>query len=285
GRPGDDRTYTFSQGLDAPATIVLTDVPPSVRELAEASGAELLVRDGLAPGDYAALSAELTGGKGFDDIVVLDPREAATVGEISRHIARRGTMNLVGDAPLDGLVDADAGRLHYDYIAFVGNRGPDIAASYGEERNRCELRPGGVAVFIGAGGPMGQMHVQRAIELPDGPRTIIATEVSDERLETLRQSFEPLAAQHGRALHLINPQNSEVSLYDLVMELTGGQGADDVVVSVPHAPLMAEASTLMKDDGMLVFFAGVPNGTLAALDLSRVYLSNAQYTGTSGLTL
>ena len=285
GRPGDDRTYTFSQGLDAPATIVLTDVPPSVRELAEASGAELLVRDGLAPGDYAALSAELTGGKGFDDIVVLDPREAATVGEISRHIARRGTMNLVGDTPLDGLVDADAGRLHYDYIAFVGNRGPDIAASYGEERNRCELRPGGVAVFIGAGGPMGQMHVQRAIELPDGPRTIIATEISDERLETLRQSFEPLAAQHGRALHLINPQNSEVSLYDLVMELTGGQGADDVVVSVPHAPLMAEASTLMKDDGMLVFFAGVPNGTLAALDLSRVYLSNAQYTGTSGLTL
>ena len=32
-------------------------------------------------------------------------------------------------------------------------------------------------------------------------------------------------------------------------------------------------------------FAGVPNGTMAPLDLSRVYLNNAQYTGTSGLTL
>ena len=41
----------------------------------------------------------------------------------------------------------------------------------------------------------------------------------------------------------------------------------------------------MKDDGMLVFFAGVPNGTLAPLNLSNVYLSNAQYTGTSGLTI
>jgi hypothetical protein len=48
---------------------------------------------------------------------------------------------------------------------------------------------------------------------------------------------------------------------------------------------MAEGGRVMKPDGMLVFFAGVPNGTLAPLDLSNVYLHNAQYTGTSGLTL
>ena len=137
---------------------------------------------------------ELTGGSGFDDIVMLDPRSAATVGDVARHIARRGTLNLVGTAALDGLVDTDVGRLHYDYIAFLGGRGPDIAAAYGEARNRCDLHPKGTAVFVGAGGPMGQMHVQRAIELPDGPRRIIATEVSDERLKTLqdRLSFSHL---------------------------------------------------------------------------------------------
>ena len=43
--------------------------------------------------------------------------------------------------------------------------------------------------------------------------------------------------------------------------------------------------TVMNPDGMLVFFAGVPNGTLAPLNLSAVYLDNAQYTGTSGLTI
>jgi D-arabinose 1-dehydrogenase-like Zn-dependent alcohol dehydrogenase len=57
------------------------------------------------------------------------------------------------------------------------------------------------------------------------------------------------------------------------------------VVSVPIAAVMAEADTLMNSDGMLVFFAGVPNGTLAPLNLSAVYLDNAQYTGTSGLTI
>lgn len=69
------------------------------------------------------------------------------------------------------------------------------------------------------------------------------------------------------------------------MEVTGNQGAHDVVVSVPIAAIMAEADTLMHKDGMMVFFAGVPNGTLAPLNLSGVYLHNAQYTGASGLTL
>lgn len=291
GRSGDPNHYHFSRGLDAPATIVLTDVPASVRTLAAQSGATLVERNGLDPADYGDLAAELTGGAGFDDIVVLDPREAAVVGKIARYIARRGTLNLVGRQPLDGLVQADVGRLHYDYIAFLGNPGPDIAASYGEARNRCELRPGGAAVFIGAGGPMGQMHVQRAIELPDGPRLIIATEINDERLATLKAQFDDLAAANGRELLIFNPQTAErpdgsrQSLYDFVMQATDHLGADDVVVCVPVAALMAEAATVMKADGMLVLFAGVPNGTLAPLDLSRVYLGNAQYTGTSGLTI
>jgi hypothetical protein len=41
----------------------------------------------------------------------------------------------------------------------------------------------------------------------------------------------------------------------------------------------------MKPDGMLVLFAGVPIGTLGKVKLSNVYLFNAQYTGTSGLTI
>ena len=285
GRPGDETEYRFSAGLDAPALIVLTDPPDSVRTLVAQTDAEVVERSGLQPEDYAGVSQEFTGGRGFDDIVLLDPRSADATGLLARQIARRGTLNMVGRTPLDGLVQADLGRLHYDYIAFVGNPGPDIAASYGENRNRCELRPGGCAVFVGAGGPMGQMHVQRAIELPDGPRLVIATEVSDERLQTLQDNFAPLAARNGRTLLVYNPTTSPESLHDFVMRLTENQGADDVVVSVPLASLMAEAAAVMKPDGMLVLFAGVPNGTLGPLNLSNVYLHNAQYTGTSGLTL
>lgn len=279
----DDSSFTFSKGLDAPAVIILTDVPVSVNKLVSATKATIIEKNNVS--DYEALSKELTDGKGFDDIVMLNPTSAEVVGNVARFITRRGTMNIVGTKPLDGLTSVDLGRLHYDYIAFVGNNSTDIAASYGEARNRCELRAGGVTVFIGAGGPMGQMHVQRALELPDGPKTIIATEISDERLQTLVNMFEPLAKKNARELFIFNPNTSKQTFHEFVMEATKGQGADDVVVSVPVAGLMEEGDTVMKQDGMMVLFAGVPNGTMGKVNLSNVYLSNAQYTGTSGLTI
>ena len=285
GQPGDATAYTFSAGLDTPATIVLTDAPDSVKALVTATQAKVVERNGLTPAEYEWLSKELTNAVGFDDIVVLQPNSADVVSLIARFIARRGTCNLVGTQPLDGLAEVDLGRLHYDYIAFLGNSGTDIAASYGEDRNRCELRPGGSTVFVGAGGPMGQMHVQRALELPGGPKLVIATEISDERLQTLKDMFGPLAEKNGRTLYFFNPTNSKQSFHDFVMEATQNQGVDDVVVSVPVAALMEEGDTVMKPDGMMVLFAGVPNGTMGAVNLSNVYLSNAQYTGTSGLTI
>lgn len=284
GQPGDSTEFTFSRGLDAPATIILTDAPTSVKNLVVATQAKVIEKNNLSVNDYEVLNLELTE-KGFDDIIMLNPTSANAVGQVARFIARRGTLNLVGTKPLDGLTQVDLGRLHYDYIAFVGTNGTDIAASYGEARNRCELRAGGVAVFIGAGGPMGQMHVQRALELPDGPKLVIATEISDERLQTLNDMFSPLAEKHHRTILFFNPNAAKESFHDLVMRATNGQGADDVVVSVPVAKLMEEGDTVMKPDGMLVLFAGVPNGTLGNVNLSNVYLSNAQYTGTSGLTI
>ena len=283
GNPDDERDYQFSTGLDAPAKIILCDAPASVKALVDATDAEVIVRDGTE--DFDALSEELVGGEGFDDIVVLEPRSAETISKIAKQIAFRGALNMVGTQPLDGRPESDLGRLHYHYTAYLGNQGPDIAASYGEERNRCELADDGVAVFIGAGGPMGQMHVQRAIQMKNGSKTLVATEVTQNRLEALKERFVPLAEEYGKKLVVTNPVTSEQKLYDLVMELTDGKGADDVVVSVPSGPLMAEAGKLMNENGMMVFFAGVPNGTMGALNLSDVYLHNAQYTGTSGLTI
>lgn len=284
GQPNDTTSFTFSK-LDPTSSFVLTDAPASVAQALAAVGATIIEKNAVAPHHYESLSRELTDGKGFDDIIVLNPTSADAVSLAARCIARRGTLNIVGTQPLDGLASVDLGRLHYDYIAFVGNPTTDIAASYGADRNRCELRAQGVAVFIGAGGPMGQMHVQRALELPDGPRMVIATEISDERLETLLDMFKPLASKNGRELLVFNPNTATQSFHEFVMDATRGQGADDVVVSVPVAGLMEEGDTVMKPDGMLVLFAGVPNGTLGKVNLSRVYLSNAQYTGTSGLTI
>ncbi|NTW00365.1 MAG: alcohol dehydrogenase catalytic domain-containing protein, partial [Oscillochloris sp.] len=282
GQPGAMAEYTFSSGLEAPSTIVLTDVSPALHKLVTAqSRATIIERNGLSPANYADLHDELREGRGFDDIVLLDPRSVEAVSAAARQVSRRGTLALVGHTPLDGPVAIDVGRIHYDYIAYLGTRGPDIAAAYGAARNRCELRPGGLAVFVGAGGPMGQMHVQRAIQLSDGPATVIATDLSDARLQAISKRYMPLAEANNCRLILINPSREGAgSLADLVAHESGGIGADDVVVSVPVATIMAESAQLLGPDGMLVFFAGVPNGTMAPLNLSDIYMHNAQFTGT-----
>lgn len=286
GRPGDPTPYRCSRRLAAPARFVLTDVPPGlageVEAQARARGAAVVLRNGLSPQGYAELRAQETGGAGFDDVIVLGPRSALAVGEAAKLVARRGTFNVVGNAPLDGPVQVDVGRIHYDYVAHLGNPGPDAGASYGEARNRCELRNGGVALYVGAAGPMGQMHVQRALELEGGPAVLLASDTNPVRLAAMTSRLAGLAEAQGRKLVPVGPGED---LAAAVSAATHGRGADDVIVSVPIAEVMAMAATHMAVDGMLVFFAGVPNGTYAPLDLGKVYLHGAQFTGTSGSAL
>src|SRR5690606_29089348 len=71
GQPDDATEYTFSKGLDAPATIVLTDAPASVKKLVSTAKATVIERNNIS--DYESLNRELTEGKGFDDIVMLNP--------------------------------------------------------------------------------------------------------------------------------------------------------------------------------------------------------------------
>lgn len=285
GHPGDTVDYQFSSGANAPSLVVATDVPArllqSVQNNLASNGRRLLIRNDLTPLEYRRLMDEIP--EGFDDIISLNMASAQAVTAATALLNRRGTFNLVSNTPLDGDPGIDLGRIHYDYIAFVGTPGPDIAAAYGELRNRCELRHGGTAVFVGAGGPMGQMHIQRAIEMSNGPSTILATDIDPVRLQVLMDRFFHLATQHGVRLVLSN--SNEEPLGDFVDRETAHHGADDCVVCVPSAGVMAAASRVLNPDGMLVLFAGVPIGTFAPLNLSKVYLHNTQLTGTSGSTL
>jgi len=280
-----DTEYDFGDLLKRASTVVLTGGSGALcARIAAAAGDEtnVVFTEATAPSAYASLAEEHIGGSGFDDTIVLDPRSADVITEAAKLIAFRGTMTMVGEHELDGFPEIDFGRLHYDYTAYLGTRGTDVTAAYGEDRNRCDLREGGLTAFVGAAGPMGQMHIQRAIENADGPKTLIAIDPDDDRMEFLLNSLGPLAESHGRTLIPINPNTSDETPREFIDRLTEGRGADDVVVSVPVAPIMANAGTLLAPDGMLVFFAGIANGTMGPLDISRVYLDNTQFTGTSG---
>jgi len=288
GNPQDSQPYQFSSGLAAPKNIFLTDVPDKLKTLInkeKSEGTRVVVMNHLKPGDLAQFSQEHTDGKGFDDIILLSPSSAELVSKAVDLIAFRGTFNIVSQTTLDGEVSIDAGRLHYHYTAFIGTNSVDISASYGKARNRCDLRQGGTAVFIGAGGPMGQMHVQRAIEDENGPSLVIATEINPHRLAVLQEIINPLAKANGKQFAAYNPETAEKPLQSFITDLTGGKLADDVVVCVPVAPLMESSVKVLEPDGMLVFFAGVAIGTKIKVKLDNLFLSNLQLTGTSGSKL
>jgi len=288
GNITDDHEYVFSTGLSAPVKIFLTNCPKKLKTLinsAVSKGTQVIEVNDLSHRDFPQFSEAQTEGKGFDDIVILSPTSAKLVSAAGKQIAFRGTLNIVGQKPLDGRVAIDAGRLHYHYIAYVGTKSDDISAAYGEARNRCDLKPRGASVFIGAGGPMGQMHVQRAVENDLGPELIIATEINDHRLRVLESIIDPLAKARHKRFFGFNPKTSSQSLLSFVKEVNKGKLVDDAVVCVPVASLMESAAGILNPDGMLVFFAGVAIGTMIDIDLSPVYLNNMQLTGTSGSSL
>ena len=283
GPVNSEKTFTFEHGLEKPSKIYLSNTTSQVLDLVKNhTQAEVVEVGALAQDLVAAFALEKTNGKGFDDIVMLEPKSAELVSEVARQIAFRGTLTIVSDKPLDGLAVIDAGRIHYHYTTYIGTKGTDISAAYGEERNRSELLADGLLVVVGGAGPMGQMHVQRSLELVPGPKTVVVTDINDERLQALRQNGDPIAEKNGKELILVNTSKEGLDLVETIQQLSDGKMADDVVVCVPNAKLMENAALLLGKDGMLNFFAGVPNGTTIQIDLNNIFLNNMQLTGTSG---
>lgn len=285
GRPGlENAPYrigqTFANGL--PRKIVATNVPDTL--CCQVAWPEAEVRDTLSPADYVALmQAEAPGG--FDDIIVIDP-DPERLDVLGAVVAPGATISLIGERPLGRPVQVDAGRVHYDYVTYLGTRGLDVSAAYGRARNREEIRPGGVAHIVGGGGPMGRMHLQRMLELPAGPCKVVVAETNLARNPELTADFGPLARSRGIELIVLNPKQMAPDAYqEALTRAHGGRGFDDIVVIVASVPAIEGAMPHLAPDGLMVVFGGLARGTMVKLDLSSIYLGSAQITGSAGSTI
>ena len=293
-RAGND--YTISEGFDArahPAKVMLTHVPPSfenwLRERATELGIEVesvpeLPDPATVETDDSPVSpAEVSGqGHGVDDIVVLGA-DPDVIERASPNLASYGIMAIIDDAPMARPVQLDVGRVHYNRWVYIGGTSADIAQAYSRTPVRSTLKPGGAAWFVGAGGPMGRMHVQRAIEDADKPGIIVCTDISDERLDDLCTSFRADAISRGIEFICLNPMDK--ASYTAAMARFKERGFDDVIVLAPVTPVIADAATYLAPGGVMNIFAGVPRGKAAAIDLSSAYLSQTRIIGHSASTI
>ncbi|MFZ2362352.1 MAG: alcohol dehydrogenase catalytic domain-containing protein [Anaerolineae bacterium] len=291
GSPAQDQdcqSYVISAGLDEcchPARLLLSKVPPAfdawLREQAAALGIEVIDAPDTARPPVTPI----------DDIVLLHP-DPDLIELVSPHLADFGVVALLGNEPLSRKVNVDIGRVHYNRWLYVGTQSHDVARAYADVPVRSALQPGGRALFVGAGGPMGRMHVQRAIEVAGAPAVMVCSDVSDLRLNDLRESYAAEAAAKGIELICLNPMDKEAYAASMARFTPHpsspqgeGYGFDDIIVLAPVPAVIADAAHWLAPRGVMNVFAGVARGVTTQLDLSDVYLKDARVIGHSASTI
>jgi len=263
----DQGEFKLSKGFDKtnhPAVIKLTDMNGSfgawLREEAEDLGIEIIEDDQINP-----ISGEADLDQQVDDIILLSP-SVDLVENISPYLAFHGVLVFSTDQPFERKAKLDIGRVHYNRWLFLGGEDRDLANIYQKAPQRSELHAGGSALFVGAGGPMGRMHVQHAIESNNHPNLIVCSDASDERLRDLDETFSAEAKEKGIEWICVNPMKKDN--YKEVMSRFEDTGFDDVIMLVPIPAVIAEGAEWLGEKGVMNVFAGVARGTSAAIDLN-----------------
>jgi len=245
-------------GAATPAEIVAL-VPDTERGALEATGATV-----------AGSIDELEAGA-FDDIIYFgaDPDRVEALQPL---LTLRGVIDVVlGGQRLGRPINVDVGRVHYDLLRWVGTTGSSATEGYAWVPATGELRPGERVGVIGAAGPMGFMHVIRALASGTEGVSVTAVDIDPDRLAHLASVAAPLAEERGLAFEAIDSREREVE---------GGFTRIGCMVPVP--PLAAGTVDLAAEGAIIDFFAGFAVGTTAPLDLDQMLERHIYILGTSG---
>ncbi len=212
----------------------------------------------------------------FDDIIYLgNKKDTIELLEKSR-LAERGLMNIAtAGRKIGETVMIDVGRIHYEGTRFIGTSGNKPAVSYSCIPANGEIPDNAEVLIVGAAGPMGTMHTIRALALPKPPKSIVATDINNERMAVLGQLVKPYVEKAGVSFTLYNPK-----------EKGNFQGKVDHAIFLPPAHvLLPPVIHNLKPHGVLNIFAGIRAGSFAPIDMDYYVENNIYMIGTSGSTI
>jgi threonine dehydrogenase-like Zn-dependent dehydrogenase len=211
---------------------------------------------------------------GYDDVVYFGS-EASTVEVLFAKVAPQGLVNIVlcgGKFGRD--VVTMVGRVHYGGIRIVGTRGTDPAESMEYIPETGEVRAGDKINVVGAGGPMGAMHVIRNICQGVGGISIFAADIDEDRLAALSKVAEPLAKKNDVRYKPYNSVKEQI-----------GESFDYIIVMAPIPELVSASVKAAEKGGIINIFAGIPADVTATIDLDAYLERRLYFVGTSGSVL
>ncbi|NIP24036.1 MAG: alcohol dehydrogenase catalytic domain-containing protein [Phycisphaerae bacterium] len=211
---------------------------------------------------------------GYDDVLYFGS-DAKTVESLFAKVAIGGLLNIVlcgGKFGRD--VVTAVGRIHYGRIRITGTTGSDPADSMEVIPQTDEIREGDKINVIGAGGPMGMMHVIRNICQGVKGVSVFAGDLDDTRLETLTKIAAPLAQKNAVEYKTYNPTKEEVA-----------ESFDYTILMAPVPKLVAISVHSAAQRGLINIFAGIPATVSGEIDLDTYIEKQLYFIGTSGSTL
>ncbi len=130
-----------------------------------------------------------------------------------------------------------------------------------------QIQPGERVAIIGAGGPIGLMHLQMALR--SGASQVIAVDLSDTRLKV---------AEKLGATAIINPGDDDP--VEAIRSLTGGLGADVTIESAGAKAAWLTALNAVRKGGRVQWFGGLKSGETIDLDTHWVHYGELTLYGT-----
>jgi threonine dehydrogenase-like Zn-dependent dehydrogenase len=211
---------------------------------------------------------------GYDDVIYFGS-DANTVEALFAKIATGGLLNIVlcgGKFGRD--VVTAVGRIHYGRIRIIGTTGSEPAESMEIIPQTNEIREGDKINVIGAGGPMGMMHVVRNICQGVKDVSVFAGDLDDNRLNTLTRIAAPLAEKNAVEYKTYNPPKDEIT-----------KTFDYTILMAPLPKLVAASVQSASQLGLINIFAGIPATVSGEIDLDTYIEKQLYFIGTSGSTL
>jgi hypothetical protein len=229
--------------------------------------------DLTAPLTIAKRIDELTDAT-YDDVLYVGSN-ARTVEGLFPKIAANGLLNIILNGGRFGRpVVTMVGRVHYGGIRIIGTTGSNPAESMKYIPKTGEIRHGDRINVVGAGGPMGMMHVIRNVCQGIGGVSMFAGDVDDVRLAALTKIAEPLARKNDVEYQTYNAQKEQTPA-DLTY----------TVLMAPVPELVAAAVQNSATRGIINIFAGIPATVSGPIDLDAYVEKRLYFIGTSGSTL
>ncbi len=222
--------------------------------------------------DMAALRRS-PGAGNVDDVIVREPSLA--VVEAASDAMATGAVMLLPPFPPGTNANLDVGAIHYKGLYYLGHTERTLAATYAKLR-RTRLKPGGRVLLVGAGGPMGQIWLQTAIDSPQPPSWMLVTEIDDPRLALLEKLFRRQAEARGIRIEFANPLKTRLA------DLVPPESLDDVVGLCPVWMPIKAAEPLVAREGLINIFAGIKAGTKGPVDIGVVSQRGVTIIGNSG---